>query len=97
LIVSAFGVVGYLMKKFDFAPAPLILGCVLGRLLEKSFRQSLIMSHGSLSIFIERPIARIFVVSTIVILFLPVITGFLKRRRLTTVFDKIKELDGDSD
>jgi putative tricarboxylic transport membrane protein len=97
LIVSAFGVVGYLMKKADFPPAPLILGCVLGRLLEKSFRQSLIMSHGSLAIFIERPIARVFAVSTILILFIPLVTAFLRKRRLTTVFDKIKELDSESD
>jgi putative tricarboxylic transport membrane protein len=73
----------------------MVLGCVLGRLLEKSFRQSLIMSHGSLAIFIERPIARIFVVSTIIILFIPLVTGFLKKRRLATVFDKVKELEGE--
>ena len=91
LIMFAFGGVGYLMKKLDFEPAPLILGCVLGRMLEKAFRQSLIMSHGSLAIFMERPIARIFAVTAILLFFFPIVTGFLKRRRLITVFDKIKE------
>jgi putative tricarboxylic transport membrane protein len=93
----AFGGVGYLMKKLDFEPAPLILGCVLGRMLEKSFRQSLIMSHGSLAIFMERPIARIFAVTAILLFFFPMVTGFLKRRRLITVLDKIKESASQSD
>jgi putative tricarboxylic transport membrane protein len=91
LILFAFGGVGYLMKKLDFEPAPLILGCVLGRMLEKAFRQSLIMSHGSLAIFMERPIARVFAVIAILLFFLPIVTGYLKRRRLITAFDKIKE------
>jgi len=60
-------------------------------MLEKAFRQSLIMSHGSLVIFMERPIARVFAVIAILLFFLPIVTGYLKRRRLITAFDKIKE------
>ena len=97
LIVSAFGVAGYLMKKFEFPPAPLILGCVLGRMLEKSFRQSMIISHGSLGIFIEHPIARIFTVGTLLILLLPLITSFFKKRRLITVLDKVKKSTQEED
>ena len=52
-----FGGVGYLLKKFDFEPAPLVLAFVLSTMLENAFGQSLIMSEGSFSIFFSRPIS----------------------------------------
>ena len=53
----AMGVFGYVLRKFDFGLAPLALALILGPLLETSFRQSLVLSHGSMSIFIARPIS----------------------------------------
>jgi putative tricarboxylic transport membrane protein len=50
------GVVGFVLKKFDYELAPLVLAYVLGPLLEINFRLSLIMSDGDLSIFLIRPI-----------------------------------------
>jgi putative tricarboxylic transport membrane protein len=52
-----FGVIGYILGKLEYEPAPLIIGFILGPMLERSFRQSLIMSGGELSIFFTRPIA----------------------------------------
>lgn len=52
-----FGVVGYLMRKGGFPPAPLILAMILGPILERSLQQSLISSGGSPMIFIEKPIS----------------------------------------
>ena len=52
-----FGVIGYVFKKLDYPLAPLVLALVLGDLAENALRQSLIMSQGSLSIFVTRPIA----------------------------------------
>lgn len=57
LVMIVFGVVGYLLKKLQYQPAPLIMGFVLGDLLEKSLRQSLLMSRGDPSIFLTRPIS----------------------------------------
>jgi putative tricarboxylic transport membrane protein len=51
------GVVGYALRKFDFDPAPLVLGLVIAPIFELSLRQSLVMSNGSWTIFFERPIA----------------------------------------
>jgi putative tricarboxylic transport membrane protein len=51
------GVVGYALKKFNFDPAPLVLGLVIAPIFEMSLRQSLIMSGGSWQIFLQRPIA----------------------------------------
>jgi putative tricarboxylic transport membrane protein len=50
-LALAFGIVGYLFKKLDYPIAPLVLAMVLGDQAEDAFRQSMIMSRGSLSIF----------------------------------------------
>jgi len=56
-IMLIMGAVGYLLRKFDFDPAPLVLGLVIAPTLELSLRQSLVMSGGDWLIFFERPIA----------------------------------------
>lgn len=53
--VLVFGVLGYLMRKAGYEPGPLVLAFVLGVILERSFRQSLIMSQRDLAIFVSRP------------------------------------------
>ncbi|NLA66067.1 MAG: tripartite tricarboxylate transporter permease [Leucobacter sp.] len=60
-VMLFFGVVGYVMRKTGYDPGPLALALILGPLLETSFRQSLLMSGGSVSIFVERPVSLIFV------------------------------------
>ena len=55
-IMFAFGLVGYLMRKFDYPPAPMVLALVLGPVMEKNLKLSLTISQGSLMIFFERPI-----------------------------------------
>jgi putative tricarboxylic transport membrane protein len=56
-IMLIMGVVGYALRKFDFDPAPLVLGLVIAPTFELSLRQSLIMSNGNWLIFFNRPIA----------------------------------------
>jgi len=56
-IMLIMGVVGYTLRKFDFDPAPLVLGLVIAPTLELSLRQSLVMSNGNWFIFFTRPIA----------------------------------------
>jgi putative tricarboxylic transport membrane protein len=51
------GVVGYGLRKFNFDPAPLVLGLVIAPIFEQSLRQSLIMSNGNYLIFLSRPIS----------------------------------------
>ena len=57
LLLVIFGLLGYLMKKFEYDPVPLVLAYVLGPILERSLRQSLIYSNGSLAIFFTRPVS----------------------------------------
>jgi putative tricarboxylic transport membrane protein len=56
-LMLIFGVVGYLFRKFEYEPAPLILAFVLSDLFDEALRQSLIISKGSFSIFLVRPIS----------------------------------------
>jgi putative tricarboxylic transport membrane protein len=75
-----FGVVGYLMRKFDYEPAPLILAYVLSPILEDSLRQSLIISSGSMGIFVSRPIAAGFLFISLLLLISAVLPAIRKKR-----------------
>jgi putative tricarboxylic transport membrane protein len=76
-----FGVVGYVFKKLDYPLAPLVLALVLGDLAENALRQSLIMSQGSLAIFVTRPIAGAITAVAVFFFALPAIGAFRRRRR----------------
>ena len=74
VIMIIFGLVGYLMKKFDYEMAPMVMGLVLGPLMEKTFRTSMLMSHGSPGIFFRRPISMVLLVLALLVLISPLIT-----------------------
>ena len=57
IIMIGFGIAGYLMRKVDLDPAPLVLAFVLGNIFETNFRQALLVGKGTLSLFYTRPIA----------------------------------------
>ena len=78
MIMILFGGVGYLLKKFDFEPAPLVLAFVLSTMLENAFGQSLIMSEGSFSIFFSRPISLGLLLGAIILLILPLLPWMKK-------------------
>jgi putative tricarboxylic transport membrane protein len=73
-LLAVFGLVGYLMRKLDYPSAPLILGLVLGGAMERALRQSLMMSEGSLSILVSRPISAVMLSLAVLILLIPVFT-----------------------
>src|ERR671937_330880 len=74
-----FGVVGYVFKKLDYPLAPLVLALVLGDMAENALRQSLIMSQGSLAIFVTRPISAAITLLALFFFLLPVITPSWRR------------------
>jgi putative tricarboxylic transport membrane protein len=57
LLVAGLGVFGYLLSMFRFSPAPLLLGFVLGPLMEEHLRRALLLSRGDLMIFVDRPVS----------------------------------------
>jgi len=88
LIMIIFGVLGYLMRKFAYEPAPMVLGLVIGPLLETAIRRSMIMSKGSVAIFFQRPIAAFFMGAALLMLLSPVLT---RRRIGHEIIEKLEE------
>jgi putative tricarboxylic transport membrane protein len=84
-----FGVVGYLMRKFEFPVAPMVLATVLAKLMETSYMQSLVMSKGSPLIFFTRPISAAFILLTI----LSVASGIWLRRQAKAKQVELEESD----
>jgi putative tricarboxylic transport membrane protein len=79
-VMVVFGVLGYLMRKFGYEPAPLVLAFVLGPMLENNLRKSLILSHGEFMIFLERPISAACLVLAAIALLAPLVPNFARRR-----------------
>ena len=77
-IMTAMGALGYLLRKFDFETAPVVLGLILAPMLEMSFRQSLAMSSGSYAIFVNRPIASAMLLSGLVLVLLSLVPTLMK-------------------
>ena len=82
-IAVIFSLVGLLMKKFAFEPAPLVLAFVLGPLLETALRRSLILSDGSFLIFLQRPISAAFILFSVVVLVAPLFSKLRLGRGLS--------------
>ena len=78
-IMMATGLLGYVLRKFDFETAPIVLGLVLAPMLEMSLRQSLALSDGSYAIFLSRPIAATMLGIGVTVLLLSLRPLLLKR------------------
>jgi len=60
LVMAVFGIIGYAMKEMDYPVAPLVLGIILGDLLDSNLRRSLILTDGNILPFFTRPISLVF-------------------------------------
>ncbi|MBI5605702.1 MAG: tripartite tricarboxylate transporter permease [Deltaproteobacteria bacterium] len=73
MIMTIFGVIGYLMRKFEYDPVPLVFAFILTPLLERAFRQSLAMSNGGFLIFLRPPIALVLMITAFILIALLVL------------------------
>jgi len=89
-LMLIFGVLGYLMKKFKYDGAPLVLAMVLGPLMDNSLRQSLLMSGGSGMIFFTRPICLVIFGTVAIILLLPLLPHISRIRKTVGEAENIK-------
>ena len=80
MMMVIFGVVGYVLRKLQFELGPLLLAFVLGRILERSLRQTLLISRGDVSIFFTRPISAAFL-AVVALMILASIGMVLYKRR----------------
>jgi putative tricarboxylic transport membrane protein len=74
-----FGVIGYVFKKLSYPLAPLVLALVLGDKAESSFRQAMLDSQGSLSIFWSNPLVGSITALSMIMLFWPLISLLIRR------------------
>jgi len=84
VVMLIFGVLGYLMRKYEYDGGPLILAFILGPMLETALRQSLIISHGGFGIFVTRPLALISLLIALLFLISPLFRFIRKRKEKFT-------------
>jgi putative tricarboxylic transport membrane protein len=82
LVMAAFGVIGYVLRKLDFPLAPAVLTLILGPMMERSLKQSLEISQGSYLVFLKSPIAAVFLVLTVLVLVLPSLKFFRRGKEV---------------
>ena len=84
-VMIAFGIIGYLMRKLGYEPAPLVLAFVLGPLLENNLRKSLIISQGDLLTFVQRPISLTCLLLALVLVIGPLLPSLRKKREMVAL------------
>lgn len=82
LLAAGFGLLGYLFKKLEFEPAPLLLGFVLGPMLEENLRRALIITNGDFSVFVTRPLSLILMSVSMIIVLAMGLPSIKKTRRV---------------
>jgi putative tricarboxylic transport membrane protein len=80
LLLYAMGVMGYLMRRFDFPTAPVIIGMILGPLAEQEFRRAMTISQGDLTIFFTRPLSLTLLLIAFAAVAWPLISKLLRGR-----------------
>jgi putative tricarboxylic transport membrane protein len=75
-----FGLVGYVLIKLGLEPAPMLLGFVLGKLMEEKMRQALALSEGSFMTFVERPVSAVLLALALAVMVIAVLPAVNKKR-----------------
>jgi putative tricarboxylic transport membrane protein len=86
-LAAGFGLIGYLFRKFDCEPAPLMLGFVLGPMLEENFRRALVLADGDFSVFFTRPISLSLLILAVVLIAIVTLPSIRKKREEVAVED----------
>jgi putative tricarboxylic transport membrane protein len=85
VMAGVFGLVGYWMVKHDFEPAPLVLGWVLGPLMEENLRRAMLISRGDASVFFTHPISAALLALAATMLVIAVLPSIRKKRDVVFV------------
>jgi TctA family transporter len=81
MLTGIFGVLGYIFTKLGCEPAPLLLGFILGPLMEENLRRALLLSRGDPAVFVERPISATLLVLSALLLLTVILPAVRKRRQ----------------
>lgn len=82
-LMAGFGVAGYLLKKLDLEPAPMLLALILGPMMEEYFRRAMILSRGNPAIFVSRPISLVILIIAVAALIVAVLPSIKNKREVT--------------
>jgi putative tricarboxylic transport membrane protein len=80
LMAALFGFIGYTFIKLEVEPAPLLLGFVLGPMMEENLRRALLLSRGDATVFFTRPISLTLLIIAAILMLLVALPAFKKRR-----------------
>jgi len=80
-LMLGFGVLGYVLRKLKYPLAPLVLALVLGDRAEDAFRQSMLLSQGTLAIFVSKPLVSLLTLSALTVLIVPTLATARRRAR----------------
>ena len=78
--IGVFGILGYVCAKLDCEPAPMILGFILGPLMEENLRRAMLLSRGDPTVFFTKPISAAFMIAAIVLLVAVALPAIRKKR-----------------
>ena len=81
IMAGAFGLIGYWLIKHEFEPAPLLLGMVLGKLMEENLRRAILISRGDWTVFITRPLSAALMATAAALLVLAVLPTLRRKRQ----------------
>lgn len=81
MVIIVFGILAYFLRKMDFQLVPILLGVVLGPLAEVNFRRALVLSDGTMKIFVQRPISLAFLVIAVLSVSIFMIREFREGRK----------------
>jgi TctA family transporter len=80
VLMAVFGVIGYVLVRLECEPAPLLLGFVLGPMMEENLRRSMLLSRGDPSIFVTQPISLALLLAAAAMLALLVVPSIRSKR-----------------
>src|SRR5256885_3360909 len=80
LIMSVFGVLGYICVKLECEPAPMILGFILGPLMEENLRRAMLLSRGDPTVFFTKPISCGFMIASLILLIVVALPAIRQKR-----------------
>src|SRR5467141_350868 len=80
VIAAVFGIVGYWLVKHEFEPAPMVLGFVLGPMMEENLRRAMLIARGDVTVFINRPISGALIGTAVLLLVLAALPKIRRRR-----------------
>jgi putative tricarboxylic transport membrane protein len=88
-VMVVFGLIGYLLRKVGFPPAPVVLGLILGSIAEQGLRQSIDLAQGDvIGYYLSRPISVVLIILTLLSVLSPLLIRYLKSRSATAQKDE---------